>query len=231
MRNPADRAFAYNECHAAITGLWSALDAHWVNDPERDLVASRKVVQLKRAAELGMRVPRTCITNDPDEAAAFVEAEGPERTVYKSFLGSEDAWRETRVMRPDERALLDNVRFAPVIFQEFIPAAVDVRVTVVGTELFPAAISSQETRYPHDFRMDLEAARIEPHILPDDVAGGLLALMASFGLTYGAIDLRLTPEGEYVFLEVNPAGQWLFVELRTGQPITDAVVGYLMAHD
>lgn len=227
----ADRMFAYNECHAAITGLWSALDAHWVNDPERDLVASRKVVQLKRAAELGLRVPRTCITNDPAEAEAFVEAEGPERTIYKSFLGSEEAWRETRLLRADERALLENVRYAPVIFQEFIPAVVDLRVTVVGGDLFPAAIRSQETRYPHDFRMDLEAAGMEPHVLPDEVSDRLLALMASFGLVYGAIDLRLTPRGEYVFLEVNPAGQWLFVELRTGQPITDALVDHLIAHD
>jgi glutathione synthase/RimK-type ligase-like ATP-grasp enzyme len=59
----------------------------------------------------------------------------------------------------------------------------------------------------------------------------LLALTASFGLIYGAIDLRLTPEGEYVFLEINPAGQWLFIELRTGQPITDALVAHLIAHD
>jgi glutathione synthase/RimK-type ligase-like ATP-grasp enzyme len=227
----ADQMFAYNECHAAIAGLWSALDAHWVNDPERDLVASRKVVQLKRAVQLGMRVPRTCITNDPTEAAAFVEAEGADRTIYKSFLGTEEAWRETRLLRPDEQALLDNVRFAPVIFQEFIPAAVDVRVTVVGDDLFAAAIRSQETRYPHDFRMDLEAAPIEPHVLPDDECRQLLALTASFGLVYGAIDLRLTPEGEYVFLEINPAGQWLFIELRTGQPITDALVGHLIAHD
>jgi glutathione synthase/RimK-type ligase-like ATP-grasp enzyme len=230
-RAAPDRMFAYNESHAAITGVWSALDAYWVNDPERDLVASRKVVQLRRAAELGMRVPRTCITNDPAEASTFIESEGTERTIYKSFLGSEDAWRETRVLRPDERELLDSVRYAPVIFQEFIPAVVDLRVTIIGDELFAAAIRSQETRYPHDFRMDLESAGIEPHVLPDDVAGGLRALMASFGLVYGAIDLRLTPDGEYVFLEINPAGQWLFVELRTGQPITDALVDHLIAHD
>jgi glutathione synthase/RimK-type ligase-like ATP-grasp enzyme len=176
-------------------------------------------------------VPRTCITNDPAEASAFIASEGAERTIYKSFLGTEDAWRETRVLRPDECELLDNVRYAPVIFQEFIPAVVDLRVTVVGDDLFAAAIRSQETAYPHDFRMDLESAAIEPHALSDEVAARLMALMASFGLVYGAIDLRLTPDGEYVFLEVNPAGQWLFVELRTNQPITDALVDHLIAHD
>ena len=53
--------------------------------------------------------------------------------------------------------------------------------------------------------------------------------MAAFGLVYGAIDMRLTAEGEYVFLEVNPAGQWLFIEERTGQPITAAVADCLAA--
>lgn len=225
-----DRAFAYGESHAAIAGLWSSLDAHWVNDPERDQVASRKMAQLKRASSLGLRVPRTCITNDPEAAASFIEREGRDRVVYKSFSATEQSWRETRVLRDDESALLENVRFAPVIFQEFIPAAVDVRITIIGDEVFPAAIRSQETRYPHDFRMDLETAQIEPHPLPTEVTAGLRALMASFGIVYGAIDMRLTPDGEYVFLEVNPSGQWLFVEVRTGQPITDAVVGYLAAH-
>lgn len=226
-----DRAFAYGESHAAITGLWSSLDAHWVNDPERDQVASRKMAQLKRASSLGLRVPRTCITNDPGAATAFVEREGPDHVVYKSFSATEQSWRETRVLRADEAALLANVQYAPVIFQEFIPASVDVRVTIIGDHVFPAAIRSQETRYPHDFRMDLESAQIEPHQLPAEVTVGLQTLMASFGLVYGAMDLRLTPDGDYVFLEVNPSGQWLFVELRTGQPITATMAGYLSAHD
>jgi hypothetical protein len=226
-----DRAFAYGECHAAITGLWSCLEAHWVNNPNRDEVAGRKAYQLKVAARLGLRVPRTLITNDPETAAAFIEREGSAGTIYKAFSATEQAWRETRLLRPEERAHLDAVRYAPVIFQEHIRADIDLRITIIGDTIFPAEIHSGETDYPVDFRMTMHAAPIRAHVLPDIVVTKLRAFMQALGLVYGAIDMRLTSDGEYVFLEVNPAGQWLFVEERTGQPITAALAEYLLTAD
>jgi len=59
------------------------------------------------------------------------------------------------------------------------------------------------------------------------VETGLLRLLKHAGLRYGAIDMRRTPDGRYVFLEVNPAGQWRFVEEVTGQPITAAMASLL----
>jgi glutathione synthase/RimK-type ligase-like ATP-grasp enzyme len=53
--------------------------------------------------------------------------------------------------------------------------------------------------------------------------------MRRLGLEYGAIDLRLTPDGEYVFFEVNPAGQFLFVEHACGLPISAALAARLAA--
>ncbi|HEY0097473.1 MAG TPA: hypothetical protein VGB76_00850 [Pyrinomonadaceae bacterium] len=226
-----DRNFAYGECHAAVVGLWSCLDAHWVNNPERDEVAARKAYQLKVAVGLGFRVPRTLITNDPASAATFIEGEGAAGTIYKAFSATERAWRETRLLRPEELAQLDAVRFAPVIFQEHIRADIDLRITIIGDEVFPAAIRSGETDYHVDFRMTMHEAPIEAHELPPEIVSKLRSFMNALGLVYGAIDMRLTPEGEYVFLEINPAGQWLFVEERTGQPITAALAAYLLAAD
>ena len=76
--------------------------------------------------------------------------------------------------------------------------------------------------------MRMDIATIRAHVLPDDVLDKLRQLMSILRLVYGAIDMRLTPDGEYVFLEVNPAGQWQFVEERTAQPITDALASYLL---
>jgi glutathione synthase/RimK-type ligase-like ATP-grasp enzyme len=116
-----------------------------------------------------------------------------------------------------------------VIFQEYVPAVVDLRVTVVGDDIFAAGIHSQETRYRVDFRIDMNQASIEAHSLPGEVESCVRELIRRLGLVYGAIDMRLTPDGRYVFLEVNPAGQWLFIEGRTGQPIT-AAVARTLAH-
>ena len=226
-----DRGFAYGECHAAVSGLWSCLDARWVNDPGCDEVAGRKAYQLKVASQLGLRIPRTLITNDPANAAAFIEGEGAAGTIYKAFSATERAWRETRLLRSEEREHLDAVRFAPVIFQEHIRADIDLRITMIGDAIFPAEIRSGETEYLVDFRMTMHAAPILAHVLPDTVVTQLRAFMGALGLVYGAIDMRLTPDGEYVFLEVNPAGQWLFIEERTGQPITAALAEYLLTAD
>lgn len=227
IADPEVRLFTVNEWQEAINGLWQLLDVHWVNDPVRDDVAARKALQLRVAAGVGLRVPRTLITSSPLHARAFVEAEGVGRTIFKTFSCTHAIWRETRLLGEDALSALEAVRLAPVIFQEYIPADVDLRVTVVGTRLFPAAIHSQETDYPVDFRMGLGQARTEPATLPRAVERRLLALMQQFGLEYGAIDLRRTPAGEHVFLEVNTAGEFLFVEERTGQPIARALADLL----
>ena len=223
---PDDRHFALSETHAAVGGLWSLLDATWMNEPDRDERAGRKAYQLKAARDAGLTVPRTCITNDPDRARAFIAAERGE-VIYKTFTATESTWRETRRLRENEAELLDAVRFAPVIFQQHIPATADLRVTVVGDALFPAAIRVPPGAYAYDFRMTMNGAAITPHALSDRVADGLRKLMSTLGLVYAAIDLRLTPEGEHVFLEVNPAGQWLFVEQATQQPISEAIAAKL----
>lgn len=223
--DPQDRGFARGECAAMVSGLWSCLDAEWVNDPDRDEAASRKMWQLKLADRLGLRVPRTCMTNDPDRARAFVAAEPA--AIFKSFSATPATWRETRPVRPADLELMDSVRFAPVIFQELVPGGLDIRVTIVGDRVFPAEIRAGESAYEFDFRLDSAHAPIHPHALPDAVTARLLRLMDVLGLRYGAVDLRRAPDGEYVFLEINPAGQWLFVEIATGQPISAAMARLL----
>ncbi len=215
----------------ALYGLWHALDAFWVNDPGRDHVAHRKAFQLRVAQDVGLEIPDTLISNCPSAVQEFVGTKGIGRVIYKAFSATEQEWRETRLLRDDELGLIDNVRYAPVIFQEYIEAEADLRITVVGDQIFAAAIHSQETAYKVDFRIDITSARIEPARLPPDIEECLRHLMRRLGLVYGAIDMRRTPEGRHVFLEINPAGQWLFVEQHTEQPVTAALAQLLYEKD
>jgi glutathione synthase/RimK-type ligase-like ATP-grasp enzyme len=231
LTRPSHRQFALNESEEALQGLWHALDAFWVNDPARDNVAQRKAYQLRAAQEAGLAIPDTLITNCSRSAAEFVERHGRGRAVYKAFSALEGEWRETRLLGDDELALLANVQYSPVIFQEYIEAAVDLRVSVVGDKIFAAAVHSQETSYKVDFRMDIANARIEATELPRQIEEGLKALMRRLGLVYGAVDMRRTPDNRHVFLEINPAGQWLFIEQFSHQPITAALAEVLHEHD
>ena len=226
------RYFAMNECSEALQGLWHALDVFWINDPARDQLAHRKAYQLRVAQDVGLELPATLITSCIGAVREFVASRGGhDRVVYKAFSATEKEWRETRLLKDNELDLLENVRYAPVIFQEYIEAEADLRVTVVGDKIFPAAIYSQETSYKVDFSMDMGGARVEATHLPTDVEDRLHAFMRQLGLVFGAIDMRRTPDGRHVFLEINPAGQWLFIEQRTGQPIAKTVAKLLHEKD
>lgn len=227
VTDPVLDNFAIREVDEAIQGLWLSLDAEWINVPRRDEDASRKAWQLDVARSVGLTVPRTLITTDPEAARTFIDREGVDRMIYKPFQGSEDAWRETRLLKLEELEKIDAVKYAPVIFQEYIEATCDLRVTVVGEQIFAAAIDSQKAAYRVDFRMDMNVA-ITPTTLAPETEMGIRKLMKALDLTYGAIDFRRRPNGEEVFLEINPAGQWLFVEDQTGQPIGKAVADCLI---
>lgn len=227
VTDPQVHLFTANEWHEAINGLWQLLDARWMNDPNRDDAASRKARQLRVAAEVGLRVPRTLITSNPQRARRFVDELGPTAAIHKTFSCTHAIWRETRLLRSEDLARLDAVRVAPVIFQEFIPAESDLRITAVGGKLFAAAIRSVASGDLVDFRMSVGDAALSAERLPTDVSDKLLALLQQLGLMYGAIDMRRTPEGEYYFFEVNTAGEFLFIEDRTGQPIAKAIADWL----
>jgi len=97
----------------------------------------------------------------------------------------------------------------------------------VGGTLYPAAIRSVAGNGLVDFRMTVGDAQLSSEVLPKAISDGLLALLERLGLVYGAIDMRRTPDGEYYFFEVNTAGEFLFIEDRTGQPIAEAIANWL----
>jgi hypothetical protein len=231
LRSDVDRTFAFTECHAAVSGMWLTLEPFWINHPTRDEEAARKVYQLRVAQDRGLSIPDTCITNDPGQARSFAARHGTDQVIYKAFSGTEQAWRETRLLKQEELGFLDKVKFAPVIFQEYIPADRDLRITVIDDLVFACAIDTGHTSYRYDFRMVMEAAEMAAFELPEELKARLVDYVRHLGLIYGAIDMRLTPAGAYVFLEINPSGQWLFVEQRTGLPITEALVDLMLRKD
>lgn len=218
--------FAWSESTEAILGVWYSMDCFWMNAPIADEVALRKIYQLRVARRSGLSVPETLVTNSPDEARAFVEKHGVGNVIRKAFRNIPQAPRETTLVGPAEMALMDTVKYAPVIFQSFVPAELDLRVTVVDNDIFATAIASDEY-HTVDYRSGIETATFRPYTLPDQVADNLLALMDQMNLRFGAIDFRVTSGGEHVFLEVNPAGEFLFVSERTGQPIPAAIAAAL----
>ena len=225
LTDQVHRRFAMSEATTAFYGLYQSLDAFWINDPIRDEAAHHKPWQLALAQQLGIPIPATLMTNDPEEARDFWrQHEG--NVIYKQFRALPDAWRETRRLGAEDAAFAENIKITPVIFQCFVDAVADIRVTAIGNDLFAAAADARTGEYPVDFRFN-QNLEWKPISLPTSVEDCLRKLMHRLGLEYGAIDLRLTPQGDYVFLEINPAGQFLWIELATGQKISEALAAHL----
>ncbi len=218
--------FLTDEWSSFCQSLEWCLDARWVNVPSHERAASSRVRQLYEAKTVGLRVPRTLLTNDPQAVVDFMSTE--ESVIYKRIGSSRAAPPvPTRLLVPDDLPRLEALHDCPAIFQEHVPARADIRVTFIGNECFSAEIHSSKGGYPVDSRLDLSVP-ILIHKLDSSVAAQLQALMSRLGLSFGTIDLRLTPDGEYVFLEINPSGQFLYIELLTGLPLTGHLADFLI---
>ncbi|MEQ1517548.1 MAG: MvdC/MvdD family ATP grasp protein [Usitatibacteraceae bacterium] len=222
------RAFVFSETSQAVHGMLDSLQCEWINPREADAAAHHKPLQWSVAHRLGLKLPRTLVTTEVGAAREFIQQAGAGKVVFKAFLASIEEWRETRLVEQEDLDRLELVRYAPVIFQEYI-AGVDLRIMVIGDEIFAAEIDARNTSYPVDMRMVVGEGIVKAVTLPKPVQTMLKKLMRSLNLVYGAIDMRRTDAGDYYFLEVNPAGQWLFVEQRTGQPIAQALADKLCA--
>jgi hypothetical protein len=219
--------FRRREWESLVLSLEGACACKWVNRPSRQWGANRKLFQMARADEFGLRTPATLVTNDPRQVREFRRSFP--RTIYKSMGETSHQNTGTRFLDPDADERLDRILpNCPVIFQEFIDARHDVRVTVVGERLFAVRIDSQDGDSTLDWRFD-HSVGFELFSLPPEIERRVFRLMRGLGLIYGALDLRVTPDGEYVFLEVNPSGQYLFAELLTGARITEALADELLA--
>lgn len=229
-----ERRIAEAESEETLRGLYRGLDGLWVNRVDRNRFAGSKVVQLRKARELGLRVPDTMITNDPERLVAFYHAHDGDIVVkmQKTAFWAPEAGLGLYTSKVDLQKLdhASLIQRCPCVFQENIRKDVELRVTVIGRRVFTAALRSQEVAAAHiDVRRATMTVPHEVYSLPREIERKVLSLMGAFGLQYGAIDMIVTPEGEHVFLELNANGQFGWIAERTGLPLYDALADLLMS--
>ncbi|GLZ41416.1 ATP-grasp ribosomal peptide maturase [Actinokineospora sp. NBRC 105648] len=226
----ADRAFAAEEARLAVGGVLATFDGTWVNDPAKTAIAEYKPLQLSVAARIGLSVPHTLITNDHAAVAAFSEHNS--HVVCKPL--SSVAHRVDDSVRITYTTPIDGDDIDPAmvgatahLFQERVDKQYEVRVTMVGRRPLGVAIHAHSAAARRDWRSDYASLTYAAAAVPAAVAERLCDYLDAFGLAFGAFDLVVTPEDEWVFLECNPSGQWLWLERETGVPITSALADLL----
>jgi MvdD family ATP-grasp ribosomal peptide maturase len=232
------RHASIGEASAAAHGMLASLKVFRVDHIRHIRHAENKQLQLQVARELGLDIPCTLTTNDPTAVRAF--AKSCERGMVTKMLSSFAIYDEgkelvvfTNAVKLEDLEDLSGLSLCPATFQELLPKSLEIRVTVVGHRVMSASIDSQvSTRAIHDWRRDglrmLQDWR--PYQLPREVEEKILRLMDYFSLNYGAIDIILTPDGKHVFLELNPCGEFFWLERTPGLPISGAIADVLLGH-
>ena len=226
--------FICRETSSFLHGIFENSALPWMNRPSQVQRSENKLIQLALARELGFFVPRTLVTNDPLAARMFVSS--LPRSIAKTLGGGTindngtDFALFTHTVAADELVSEFTVQAAPCIFQERIAKAFDIRITVVGDELFATNIATEHDEV--DWRaVDRRAVRYSAHRIPEELEQRCRRMLQRLGLTYGCLDFVLTTTGEYVFLEVNPSGQWGWIDQETNTSITESIVRLLINAD
>jgi hypothetical protein len=195
-----------------------------------------KEEQLRKAVKHGLRVPPTCISNDPGFVKNFVEQlEEPVitkmQTSFAIHRGQEEHVVFTNEVSEQHLQELDDLRYCPMTFQQKIEKKLELRITIVGRELFAFSIDSKKNEQAQiDWRKEGRTLLNDwkPYELPPMVQAKLLAFMDDYQLNYGAIDMILTPGNELYFLEINAAGEYFWLDELCNNAISQQIAALLL---
>lgn len=211
-----------NECRGALSGLMeTAFRGHWISTVEATIRASDKLAQLSAAQRCGFRIPETLVSQSRSEVIEFFH-ELNCKVIVKPIVGIRGPLLLTRLM--DDPSKLEPASFevCPGLYQEFIPGSRHIRLNCFGTRSYAASIDSDDLDWRPNLNVPIHAWPV-PGVLHTKVRSVLDLL----GLEMGIVDLKETPDGELVWFEVNPQGQFLFLESLTGEPLASHFADYL----
>lgn len=231
--------FINKQYNAFLRGLYFCThdSAKWIN-PLPALHRSRiKLQQLQLAYKLGMKVPDTIVTNDPKLVIDFFRKNS---TICTKSLDEPnftiDGYLYPMLTRKIEsieelEEKKESLSICPHLFQEYIDKKMDIRVIIFEKDIFAFEIHSQTNEYSiTDFRgVHPEKLKHKKHVLPKGIKEKILKFVSQQGLVYSAIDLVVTEKDKYYFLENNPNGQWLWLELQTGFSLSNELISLLAA--
>jgi glutathione synthase/RimK-type ligase-like ATP-grasp enzyme len=204
-------------------------DALWVNRPSVNQKSRNVLNQLWFAESVGLNTPPTLFTNNFKELREFAEMGAV--VIKQGNLGVQIDNKRILTSLIDLKLVDPEVLHGcPCLFQRYIQKQYELRVHVIGNAVLTCRIDSQmsdKTRI--DWRnFDLENTPHEPYELDYSVCRACVNLVKHLGLEFGVIDMIVSPDGEYIFLECNAQGHWIWIEELTGLPITKVLCEYLL---
>ncbi|WP_158946026.1 MvdC/MvdD family ATP grasp protein [Granulicella sp. S190] len=233
-----DHKFVIKESEEFLGAIWRLLrERKWVNPIAANRTAGYKPFNLREAANHGFLIPATVMSNDQSDILDFA-SRCPGKIIYKpfTFFAQESINGFSKAIYTNlttlDRLSRAGVALtaAPGIYQEYIDKKIELRITVIGNEVFACSIDSQKSmKSKIDWRhYDFSEELYKPFCLPTRIETLARSYVHGLGLVFGCIDMIVTPDDRYVFLEINPNGQWLWIEACTKLPLMDAYINLLI---
>ena len=233
---PKYERYAYAESDHVLESFLSLVQPkRWINEYWHCRRAALKPLQLSEARACGLATPATLVTSRAERAHLWFRSniDAIAKTLSSPVVYSDDdgarGFAFTHVLSADDDAALDRAAPLPVQFQELVRPQFELRVTSIGSLHVAVRIDtdSVEARGLRDWRSDHVSCTYSWFLLPESVGAKLTNLLGRLGLDYAATDFIVTAEGEYVFLESNPHGAWLWLEEALGD---DRITRSIAAH-
>jgi hypothetical protein len=219
LPDPEQSYIAQNDARGLFESWLIHAPLRWINSWTAFQMHQTKPVQLAAVAALGVPIPATVLGNDAEAIRSFASQHS--QTIFKPVQGGAHTRRVTAHHLSD--ANLKNLAIAPVTLQQEIPGT-NIRVFVAGSRVLACEVQSPSI----DFR-DTHDPIIVPHDLPEAIVQQARLIAQTLHLVWTGIDYRLTPQGQYVFLEANPSPMFLGFEARSGLPLSEALLELLTA--
>lgn len=226
--------FIKSELSFTLEAIYKILgNAFWVNTVDAIRRAENKIYQLMLAKEIGFIIPNSILSNQPSKALSFFSKNGGSCIIKPVKSGLVIGETEEGVIFTSKIHLDDNnvnrVLSCPVYLQNLIPKNSDLRVTLIGDKLFCAMIHSQEEEESSvDWRKAGHPLRHSAHELPEEIIAKCFELAKKLRLNFAAIDFILDQKNNYIFLEINPNGQWAWIERQLNFKISDEITNLLI---
>lgn len=226
-----EKHYILTEYDSLLKNIFATINAKWLSEPKFVYNAENKALQLKIAKKIGFNIPQTIITNEKEKIKEFYTTNNQDIIIKplahtRINYNNDVAFIFTNSVSQKIIDSIDEFDINPCIFQENVKKDYEIRVTVIDNKVFASSVYSQSNENTkNDWRKEkLEFNSVD---IPKDVSDKCIYLLQELNINFGAIDIIKTPKGEYVFLEINPNGQWAWIEMQTGQKMSDEIIKFL----
>jgi glutathione synthase/RimK-type ligase-like ATP-grasp enzyme len=234
MTNDSEKLFVLSDYDSLFDNVFANINTErWLSKPKFVYEAENKLLQLKIASEIGFKVPNTIVTQSKKRLNKFISDNNNNiiiKPIRQGRIKTNNSFKTVFTNKISNEIIdkLDDFDLTPCIFQEYIEKKYELRVTVVNDKVFSAKVDSQSlTETSIDWRK--KKIPFVNYELPAEIALKCVEILKKLNLSFGAIDLIKDINDNYIFLEINPNGQWAWIEMETGLPISEEIINYLTA--